>query len=568
MSRLFLCLSLIAITLTSGQEAAAATDTEPDRGQMLREAQARTAAVIATDDVHALERHAVEIHNSFRNGAMEADALRLFYARFGEVDPRLHDLATRWQDAYPDSPHAMMALAWQRWSAGWLARGEAPALDVPLPAMQLFETNVQGAIRAAERALDLDPDHIPASDLLIHAEVLTPSSGWQRLGGGLGKVDLLWLTMSRHPNAGTLYRALGRAQPGWGGGGLDEASKLCGRYAPLVGDVWGEEPVRACILWYLIGHDLRAFTYEHLAWFEALDPEVAQLQGLRSEIILRLGLADPDYAMEVHDLLVEADPPGLSQLRHYEAAFADRGLAPSLMERFLPAIMDEARAALARNPQSVDALGVLQYRPNGVADYEAYRASGLVSDAERLDAAWRRLELTPLSSNAWAAYRRALTEHHGTEALQRLADQNVVIYTNHSPRLLAGRAALALMDLSVVRETWRSLPVGGQPLPEADQMAADFCPAIRLARVAHAACEYRPYEMECGSLADMITLLPDTIAEAKELGICQGERLSDVSRLGWKAIPFRDGGVNWPRRPEDIPAAAARVPEIERIPGL
>ena len=161
----------------------------------------------------------------FLTGELNSDNMRWTFSDFTKTDPRVYAFVDDWLQAYPNSPYAHIARAWNYFTAGWAVRGTRFANRTHADAFAQHYFLHAKASEHARRAYQLAPKLVPASDALLRLANTADI--------GIDHEVLIKRIMRDTPNYGSVYRALNNTHTGYGGTSA-RAWDICDTYAPLV----------------------------------------------------------------------------------------------------------------------------------------------------------------------------------------------------------------------------------------------------------------------------------------------------------------------------------------------
>ncbi|MFC3181008.1 hypothetical protein [Cypionkella sinensis] len=183
--------------------------------------------LVLARDFTATDAALIAAHTEY-TAAHTPDDERELYNVFALYDPAIQRFAEDWVAADPDNPRALNALGWNLYVWGWAWRGENTVNRTTTEALKGMSSRHMQAFKLFQRAAQLAPDLIPASD------------GMLRLTTTLGNKAVIPIELERimtsQPNRGSLMRAMLSLAPQWGGR-PEQVNLLCDRYAPKITDV-------------------------------------------------------------------------------------------------------------------------------------------------------------------------------------------------------------------------------------------------------------------------------------------------------------------------------------------
>jgi hypothetical protein len=143
-------------------------------------------------------------------------------------DPDTVAFTEAWLVAQGDNPMALTARAWSTYWAGGRIRGELSRFRTWPPLLVESDQVYLEALSLAERATELDPGFLPASDAVILLR--------SRTGRNEEVVAELERIMDVDPNRHSLVLATAALSPAWGGS-MELMQALCGHFSDRVADV-------------------------------------------------------------------------------------------------------------------------------------------------------------------------------------------------------------------------------------------------------------------------------------------------------------------------------------------
>ncbi len=448
-------------------------------------------AAMVAGDIDEVERNLAAAHVLYLAGEADPNALRRLFSLFGTTDRRILSFTRDWLAAYPNSPFAHSAQAWNDYHTSFLMRGERSVAETYPVALDMFYDLQQSAWSHARRARAKAPRLLPATDALI------------RLGMTNGRrdeiFDVLDMVMRTDPNWGSLRRAVEGTQPSWGGT-WQEATTLCDHYGPMLNDL-PHDPVRHCKL-YAAGQVHAKFGDPLFRWVQNTlrEEDFPELDFLRLEIATspKAFREDVDFAYEYLSDLLSRDE------WHYEAASDfDRVVAwkfnyPKIAEAHYRAMQADAQDQLDRNPYDDVALKRLRTSLTAyerITDLESMETvvEKPAPDVEA-DYVRRQIAISPFDFSLWADYARLRFPMTGDMPTPMRDDllNNAIVFSNHEPFYLMEYAASKEFQVqhykkymnsrvaSIQKSRWRAVNVEAELI----------CPMAQATRLYEAICEY------------------------------------------------------------------------------
>jgi hypothetical protein len=148
----------------------------------------------------------------------------------GGSHPDLRDFTRDWAEAEPDNPVALTARAWSRYREGFLIRGTDSSANTWPASLAEGSSLIREAYALGERALQLDPTYLPASDAVI---IIGEVSG----NMARSQEEALRI-LDTAPNRHSLVIAASSVRKDWWGR-IGVKTDLCDTYATKVSDAPG-----------------------------------------------------------------------------------------------------------------------------------------------------------------------------------------------------------------------------------------------------------------------------------------------------------------------------------------
>ena len=336
-------------------------------------------ALVLARDFAATDTALIAAHTEY-TAAHTPDAERDLYNVFALYDPAIQRFAEEWAAADPDNPRALNALGWNLYVWGWAWRGENTVNKTTTEALKGMSSRHMAAFKLFQRATQLAPDLIPASD------------GMLRLTTTLGNKSVIPTELERimnsQPNRGSLMRAMMALAPQWGGR-PEQVDLLCNRYAPKITDVPDYTPdvcridaVYYANFWYgnqrAAAHQLLMFmpnpVLDYARYNDMMDglltPEevVSGLEALKAQRDLTTDEARKldDFRMSLARVdAMQASYPEYSaallrEIPQLQAALVKDPLNPNLLHHYVNALSDAADYA-ARPISAAEKADLIQH---------------------------------------------------------------------------------------------------------------------------------------------------------------------------------------------------------------
>ena len=446
------------------------------------------------------------------------DVPRNLNTAFSVTDPKMRDFIEAWRKAKPESPHAMTALAWMLWRAGFLARGEEISRWTYPQAFALQAELHSQARELAWQAYTLAPDLVPASDAVLRLAQVT--------GGQDYVPKILAEIMAATPNRGSLTRGTDALAPNWGGS-LETMAEQCALYAGKIPDA-GDYTVDTCLIDVIFSADIRGWprTWAQTA-LDANDNPILERARITDAIYWRRGtdeankvlaryLTDPENidwnAAGIHDLDYRV-PHGLAPL------------APKFFQRRL----DHAVAEIVFDPYDYELLQIVFEN----VSYEGQPAKR-VDESLQLEAKRRALTVAPYNAEAWFQYglqAAFVFKYKEDEAAPFYI--NAIAYSNHRPYYLSMYGRSVIGNLMWLLYEDMSTFTDIRDLPESrEQVDALVCPLVRVTRVMQEVCETTgSEEMYCLAHSWPVKHWQQVMSLAETENVCTAERTAPIEEL-------------------------------------
>lgn len=504
----------------------------------------RANAVVTWDELHTLvlagqiapvEAALQAAVDADKTTTAEPDEQRKLFTLFTYSAPEVEDFLTRWVKERPDSPLAMTAMGWHLWKLGFNARGTDTA-DMTYPAaMRVFMDDHGRAFDLAVKAVAADPDLLAASDLML------------RLTASFGNFEVIPVelerVMTRHPNRGTLIRAMKSLAPQWGGSPA-QVKLLCDRYGPIVKSVPGYD-AQVCAI---------DAVYSGEVWKGDQRDEAHELLELTPNPVL-------NYARE-YDAMAGLGNP-LQRVKLLEGIKANGGL--SLAAAWA---LDNARAEIAGGLNMQEewkiALGPAvdaarreadadPYDPIAVTHYVAVRQDAVETmglDLQADDLILRLQHLltrVPYSGLAWRALADLTSRDvpFGAVDLDMMARVepyyiNAVVYSNYDPDMLASLVwgkYWAIMDPTNILKTRDISGLSVTDRQRLDEVV--HCPMLRQMTIMNVVCQKHGQDLaDCSGFPTDPEMILNQLRDVVAQGSChaEAELNSDPAALAYSPI--------------------------------
>ncbi|WP_339106810.1 hypothetical protein [Roseovarius rhodophyticola] len=491
--------------------------------------------IIEAKDYAAAEEMFAQSHRLSLRDAEAVDHTRWLFGVFGTNNPKVAHFAEEWLEAYPQSAYAHTGQVWVLHRTAWYIRGEGLARTLYYDAMATFGAMHREAWQLAERAYELAPDLLPASDAIIRL-----ANSTRNQDKALAVLDTV---MREAPNYGTLNRAIDLTNPGWGGS-WELVEYMCSQYAPLVEIHGSDDNVLWCKLF-------AAGTY-HLPsrrdWFmdEAAKRQFRNLEDLYARNIWTR-TATQEEAAFLNEYLSDPNVTNANLAYNFDSDLARKYGYEFVYESHIRRAKEHANAQIERDPYNPRLLEILLKDISGFSITEDDRLRMSVIERtpreDKVEYSRRLLQSSPYDPELWKQF--AQYKFNANNARHALLDEpyltNSIVYENHNSSALQGFATSRWMLLSQLeRLEWETeQPRWKEQSPEQleqntaileswiarretlDLDAQIRCPMMRA---------YRLYKMLCGrpgqgacqiqpQMKDMLQLVRDDVNKRR---VCTG----------------------------------------------
>lgn len=506
-------------------------------------------SVIEADDVAGAEDMFAKAYARGLTDPPNRDHVRWLYEVFASSSPKVANFAGRWVEAFPDSPFSHTALAWIYYQSGFDIRGERYARETYRDALDRFSQLHQMAWVHAEKAYELQPNLLPASDAILR---LAKSVG-HRIRG----VNVLGEVMAQNPNMGTLERGLDLTTQSWGSFFPHLAEPFCDLYGPMIQDDEVLDHTRLCKL-FAAGFYQRT---EKRDWFlaEAHKREFVEVEPLYARAISTKH-ATPEQAEFLHDYLSRLDVDHHEVARRFDSYVAQKFGYPFQYETHLRRAKARAVRAIEFKPYDQELLKILMKDISGFSALEdgGYRVSVLERTPieKKREYARRLLQISPYDPQYWRDY--AQYAFHAADPDQVLLNEpfliNALVYSNHSIQDLANfvttrwqlLSQLQRIERDMTSPAWlaqspeqleRSTKIAKAWIARRETLDLDRqirCPMMRAYRLSKATCS--DTTGQCDLFPDMQEAIERVLSDVNQRGVCKEILSSPSSDLYFEPV--------------------------------
>ena len=479
-------------------------------------------ALVMAGDIAPVEAALLAAEAADLASAGEPDAERALVAVFRETHPAVDEFTKRWLEAEPDSAWAMTARGWHLYALGWAIRGHEGMRETYGDSLAIMQPLHDQAYALLTAAMVADPDLISASDGLFRIVPTVGHLEWVPVG--------LELVMTRHPNRGSLMRAMTVLAPQWGGR-EGQVELLCGRYAPLIKSV-PDYDERVCAVDAAYYADFWPGNRRKAARLELANMKGSVLDYARLRDAVD-GLGEPkDRQKELEKVqksrpLTPEEAYQLDFARSQQSADASILLTPNYEKALARAMADlKARAYNdPYNPEVVTKLFDIMVQDRNF-NHSAFDRSDMTARLKRL------LKFSHYSWEAWRDLGQAtlgdLPFH--TDDLERIAEAqpyftNAIVYSNYGYRAMVSAVDAKIGAVISPKGTPKARDISA--LSAAERTRLDqviHCPLVTEMRLLQAECQAKDVEPhDCGSIIGGPDILMRRLQQVEDHGSCAAE---------------------------------------------
>lgn len=474
---------------------------------------------LAGEDFDALETVISEAHQDAL-AARDFSELRAMYSTlFVTANAKRFALTGDWLAAYPASPYAATALAWQHYQRAFLERGDR-YINLTAPEAQAgFRSELQAAMTATQVALDNSRDFLPAVDAAVR---LLGNSSNQ------GPVDeLIEIELDIAPDRFAIKLGLSALRRSWGGSILDTIA-LCSDLADRVPGYDTE----LCLVEAAFDNRVEGSMRE--AALEILDRhDEPFLDGARLEAYLTDWKYRPEAADEAQRIHRESLGPNIvvSTYNHN---------LERIMSTFAPPFYDiEARDALFETVEKRLADSPQNYNLHAAwieTQLERHRVHDPSADLEGAEAMWpEMLTFGSHQPETWDIGLRLERARHGRLDFDHQAPfhTNKILSLNYESFTVRAYLSELFAGWRLATGEWTA----SEEIDRAALAEAVTCRMFRAARIFDAICAADPGDPGCnvgGAGADMPARIRKLMREADT---CDWERTAPIEALVYEPVP-------------------------------
>ena len=481
-------------------------------------------------DVAGVEAAFAQAHAAQLSGAVDLDVLRDMNGILLTSHPDMLAFQQDWLAAYPESPYALTLRASALTDAAFAARGSEFVVYTHPDALDAFRDLSDRALDLALRAVDVDPDYVPAIDALLDLQVAT---GWL---SDEEKFDLTAHVMDLAPNLVTLQRALHSSLTTWGGAGPSEITRYCDAFAARIPTDPGFT-ADVCIARIVGWHRVLGPLHDEAKMLADVTGH-KNLGGLRRMVAMERGTP------EDRDLILTyLRGPGARDWRTAWDFSGHFGTTPEIDAMFRAIdrrSMAGARAWLPHDPFDIATLDYL-LNPGWTTGAQGYNHPRM-TEAERVLLLKRRAVASPFEAQSLYDVGRFLYLTTWDYALADPYLMNAIYYSSYAPYII--NLVLDAQRRGFPLEVWAPPPAGAQPSAAAVAARSDtarICPFIHTMKLIEFVCDFR----EDPTCANHTPVLPDVwvLAAAEEDGLCEAERASTAADLAIEPVKLSTGDL-------------------------
>jgi hypothetical protein len=444
----------------------------------LREAMVRfqVRTILESGNVNMLEARFVAYEQAPGGQESDYDTQRSMFRMFAVTNPQIVEFAEKWVETLPSSPYAHTALAWTYWARGRIMRGEGLPKYIYPEAARLSKSYFAKAMEHAEKAYELAPEVVGASDLMLITSL--------HVRGTHSESEILDTVMGATPNRTTLIKA-GIAHSSRWGGKLSGIARICKKYAALVptekdytADVCTAEIANEA---YMFDRDVEAVSDIVMA------SDHPRLAKARRDWLMRIHDTSPETQRMLELYLFDVTVLDVDAASYLDRVFYLRDRRPLIGAEVMLRKVLKAREDLVYDPGNQTLIRLAL-----TTELNERKVATPLTAAERRGIYREALKASPYSADFWFEYTESLGPDVGRiPSLGEPFYQNAVVYSNHGPYytgLYANGKAL-MYDRLLFARKWPGSEFGGMPTidyhAEADEI---LCPFVRAARIYAAQC--------------------------------------------------------------------------------
>ncbi|MES2432542.1 MAG: hypothetical protein V4586_01780 [Pseudomonadota bacterium] len=474
-------------------------------------------ALVLARDFAATDAALIAAHTEY-TAAHTPDAERDLYNVFALYDPAIQRFAEDWVAADPNNPRALSALGWNLYDWGWAWRGENTVNRTTTEALNGMSSRHLAAFELFQRATQLAPDLIPASD------------GMLRLTATLGNKAVIPIELERimanQPNRGSLMRAMMSLAPQWGGR-PEQVDLLCNRYAPKITDVPDYTPdvcridaVYYANFWY---GDQRAAAHQLLMFMPNPILDYARYNDMMD------GPSTPEElvsGLEALKIKRDLTPREARKLDDVRMSLARVDAMQASYPEFSAALLREIpnlQAALVKDPLNPD---LLHRYVNTLGDAEEYAARPITA-AEKADLIQRlhaTLKAVPTAYKLWNDLAQITLQQGDLDGIARAEPyfHNAIHYSVYGNQQLSNAVRPKWMRVLDQSNIMKPADISGlTPEQLAKLDAIVNCPLAMQLNILRLVCDNDGTpENQCAEGFVANDVIWDRLAERMNAGVC------------------------------------------------
>ncbi|WP_284164301.1 DUF4034 domain-containing protein [Frigidibacter sp. SD6-1] len=441
---------------------------------------------------------------------------RAFFGLFEVSDPDIAAMAERWVKEEPDSPYAQTARAASLYGKALRLRGKGSIAQTYPAALEAAGAYFREAGTHAERAYELAPDLVVASDYLMSVSAY--------IGPKQPVKELIAEVMSTVPNRRTLQFAARALSPRWGGS-VEAVMALCNDHAAQVPNVEGYT-VPVCQADLLDDAGLVAGNRADLIAVISTS-EQPFLQRMRINQALDAGDRSPELQKRLEAFLADEFETDERLAWALDETFYRPAGRPLIKLAVWMRRMGYAWLQLQRDPANADLISEVLSGP----PMPGPKPPGPTL-AKRVEMYVTALKDNPYNPTMWSMLGTDLRFALG-ETVAEPYLQNAIVYSNHGPNALFQYADL---KASVFVNQWRgyaSETGGDRDNPEVREGDAEtlLCPFTRAARFYALQCAVERVAASQCQREFAGQEWTAAVAAVRKAGICQKELTGELADI-------------------------------------
>ncbi|TMV07476.1 hypothetical protein [Arenibacterium halophilum] len=513
-------------------------------------------SLVYAGDISRVDAALVAAQLAVEEGDLDAEKNRQLYTIFAVTHPDVIAFTQDWLAARPDSAQAKVARSLVLSNAAWIVRGERALRHTHPEAVEKFGGLRAQAADLAQAAYKANPKFLPASDAVITLGALAYDKTYA--------MEVFHAVMETTPNWGTLTRAFGFANRGWGGD-AQIVEAICDYYAPKV-DLGDRDSARYCRIQFLVeGKPYNGWSQMAL---DLMPPagEDSWIDGLRFTARLNNHPMDRAEAEALRDIVVEQGFDSLRWATYYDQYIAYRWAFDTQTERTLQKVKVGALAALEHDPFNPELLDILARQSHEVTKVEI-EVDGKIqtgtrhtpiadspSPEQEFDYLRRKVVVAPYDPENWQKL-ALLFKVESLRGRDELADLalwegylvNAVYYSNYQLEYLTNYAQRKIQQL----ESYEQLEPGMaglngwyRAIQQLDRTTDIVCPIVRIGILIYAVAQYTGQNP--GLDTGTVQVIDGLTAEAEADDLCPGMLSAQPQDLAFAPVEMDMMGQVFP----------------------